>query len=111
MGLLKKKKATRIKRVSMLEDSGIATSRFSWGWKAVEADLTARNGFRYKVGAWAVAANPDKSNKGPCPEGDDGDGLCIARNFYGAAQGGRSCRTILICAYLSEEVPRSFVFF
>ena len=26
MGLVKKKKATRIKRVSMLEDSGIATS-------------------------------------------------------------------------------------
>jgi hypothetical protein len=78
---------------------------FLWGWKAVEGDLSSTNGYRYKLGDWNVASNPIKENTDACPtSGTDGDGLCIARNFYGAAQGGRSCRTILICAYLQADI-------
>ena len=76
---------------------------FLWCWKAVEADLTARNDFQYRLGEWAVAQKPNRKNTGACPK-DDGDGLCIANTFYGAAQGGRSCRTIIICAYLPADV-------
>jgi hypothetical protein len=76
---------------------------FLWGWKAVEADLSSRNGYRYKLGGWSIASKPLKSNSDPRPEAE-GDGLCIARNFYGVAQGGRPCRTILICAYLQADI-------
>lgn len=73
-----------------------------WAWKVVDADLTARNGYQYKLGKWHEASGILEHDD-PCPH-HQGDGLCIATDFYGAAQGGRTARTILLTGYYEVDV-------
>ena len=95
---MKKKKNLKLRDPRKTRFRGL-----EWGWKVVEADLTAL-GFQYVLNEWAVASKPIKTNTDPCPWGE-GDGLCLARNFYGAAQGGRTATNpILICAYDPTDV-------
>ncbi|MGH2664162.1 MAG: pentapeptide repeat-containing protein, partial [Actinomycetota bacterium] len=75
-------------------------------WKAVRPDLKTRNGYQWPgLGRWAtVPADRIKtSNKTPCPI-QDGDGLCLAKNFQGARLSGIPARTVLVCGYRQEDV-------
>ena len=75
-----------------------------WAWRVVNPDFTSSRGFRWPFpGGWAEASAPDPANTGACPE-REGDGICLARTWVGAASGGTPARTILICGYRPEDV-------
>jgi hypothetical protein len=74
------------------------------GWRVVHADWTSSHGFRWPFpGGLAVADAPIATNTGPCPKAE-GDGLCIARTWKGAASGDIPAHTVLIVAYDQADV-------
>ena len=74
------------------------------GWKVVRPDLRTRNGFRWPwPGNWAEAHDVDASNTNPCPS-RDGDGLCVAKTWAGAASGGYPAHAALLLAYHASDV-------
>lgn len=68
------------------------------GWKAVKADLTTRDQFRWYP--WTVVRSDWNLKKGnhACPR-NPGDGLCIALNMRGAASAGFPARTLVAAWY------------
>ncbi len=85
--------------------SGLDGQEVTWAFRAVRPDLRSRGEFRYPwPGRWAEAPGPIiAANTGPCPN-DVGDGLCIAKNFYGASQGGIPLSTLLLVGYTAKDV-------
>jgi len=81
------------------------------GWRAVTPDLRSKHGHRDYVGWWTVCdpAEIRRDNRGACPDAE-GDGVCIAHNYEGAASGGVPCSTVAIVAYRSADLlgPESF---
>ena len=74
------------------------------GWKAVKPDLTTRHGFKWWPGTTVQSdhnLNPD--NTGVCPT-REGDGLCIARTWAGAASAGFPTSTCVIVEYEPDQV-------
>jgi hypothetical protein len=85
--------------------TGLGKTKVTWAFRAVRPDLRSREGFRYPwPGQWATAPGPIiKDNDGPCPS-DVGDGLCVAKTFFGASQGGISLSTLLLVGYTKRDV-------
>lgn len=74
------------------------------GWKAVKPDLSTRNGVRYWPG---TVVETDGGEGGfmydECPRWN-GDGLCIARTFEGAASSRIPLGSVAVVAYRAEDV-------
>src|SRR6185312_5610473 len=74
-------------------------------WKVVRPDGRTRNDFQWKFSG--VMSVPKisivRTNKGPCPE-RDGDGICLAKTWRGAASGGIAAITGLAIAYRPRDV-------
>jgi hypothetical protein len=84
--------------------TGLDGKKVTWAFRAVRADLRSRNEFRYPwPGQWATAPGPIHKHDDPCPSAP-GDGLCIAKTFHGAAQGGIPFSTMLIVGYARRDV-------
>lgn len=69
-----------------------------YGLKAVHADFVSSRGF-----VWPFPGGTAESPKrpvpgGPCPS-EPGDGLCVALNARGAAQGGHVLSTVLLVSF------------
>lgn len=75
------------------------------GWKIVRPDLRTRNGYRWPwPGNWAECDNEHPFTVGDaCPQ-FEGDGLCIAKTWKGAASGGYPAVTALLLAYWADDV-------
>jgi uncharacterized protein YjbI with pentapeptide repeats len=89
-----------------VEWSGIeAPEDHELAWRAVHPDGRSRNGFRWPFkGVSSVPAQwVCRENTGPCPR-REGDGLCLAKTFDGAASGGITAITGLIVAYRLKDV-------
>ena len=79
-----------------------------WAWKAVDVDFTTRNGFKWPFptenGAEVEETSAiDTNNKTGCPN-QDGDGLCLAKTWCGAAARGKPTRTVLWVSYYHNDV-------
>lgn len=74
-------------------------------WRVVHPDGRSRNGFRwpFKGAAKVPAEGILRENTGPCPI-QDGDGLCLAKTWLGARQGGIPAITGLAVAYRERDV-------
>ena len=76
-------------------------------WRAVHPDLRSSRGFRWPwPGNEAVAPLPDGkefSRGNPCPE-FEGDGLCLAKTWRGAASGGIPAITCLLVEFDAADV-------
>jgi hypothetical protein len=84
--------------------TGLDGKKVTWAFRAVRDDLRSRNEFRYPwPGQWATAPGPILKHDDPCPSAP-GDGLCVAKTFYGAAQGGIPFSTMLIVGYTRRDV-------
>ena len=77
------------------------------GFRAVHGDFTSSHGYRWPYpGQTAHAPLPEGrefSRGDPCPQ-FDGDGLCVAMTWRGAASGGISAATCLIVEWDDEHV-------
>ncbi len=74
------------------------------GWRAVHPDLRSRDGFRYPFpGQWADAGGPILDHNDACPR-QQGDGLCVAKTWRGAALGGIPSSTVLLVGYHDDDV-------
>ncbi len=86
------------------ELSGLGNKKVDWWFRAVHPDLRSKNGFRYPwPGQWAEAPGPIIEHDSPCPQAE-GDGLCVAKTFYGASQGGIPFGTFLLVVGAKREV-------
>jgi hypothetical protein len=75
-----------------------------WGMRAVRADLRSSRGFRWPFpGQWADAPGPIREHRGSCPIAV-GDGICVATTVAGMASGGITARTMLLCAFSSDDI-------
>jgi hypothetical protein len=76
-----------------------------WGIRSVRPDFRSSRGFRWPFpGQVAKAAGPFyENNKGGCPNWF-GDGICLAKNWYGMASGAIPALTLLLVAYASSAV-------
>ena len=82
----------------------VKKGEWRFGFRAVHADFRSRDGFRYPwPGGWAEAPGPILQHKGSCPQAQ-GDGLCVAKNLYGAGLGGIPLGTLLIVAFTNADV-------
>ena len=76
-------------------------------WRAVHPDLRSSRGFRWPFpGNEAVAPLPDGAEftrGGPCPK-FEGDGLCLAKTWRGAASGGIPAITCLLVEFDEADV-------
>lgn len=74
------------------------------GWKAVQPDLTTRHGFRWHPRTIVRSDhNPVASNATACPA-HQGDGLCIAKTWAGAASAGFTTHVCLTVWYNPQLV-------
>ena len=75
------------------------------GWKIVRPDFTTRNGYRWPFpGKWAECPPGTKfTTIDSCPT-FEGDGLCVAKTWRGAASGGYPAVTALLLAYHQADV-------
>jgi uncharacterized protein YjbI with pentapeptide repeats len=73
------------------------------GWKVVAPDLRSYKGFQWPSSGIVTAKNVNELNAGSCPS-YEGDGLCVALTWAGAAAGGRSAFTGLVLAYCQEDM-------
>lgn len=75
------------------------------GWKVVRPDFTTRNGYRWPFpGNWAECPpGTEFTTIDPCPA-FEGDGLCVAKTWRGAASGGYPAVTALLLAYHQADV-------
>jgi len=84
--------------------TGLGKMKVSWAFRAVHPDLTSGHGYRYPwPGNWAKAPGPILTGNEPCPQAV-GDGLCVAKTFYGASQGGITLSTLLLVGYTKRDV-------
>ena len=76
-------------------------------WRAVHPDLRSSRGFRWPwPGNEAVAPLPagrEFTRGDPCP-GFEGDGLCLAKTWWGAASGGIPAITCLLVEFNPADV-------
>ena len=76
-------------------------------WRACHPDLRSSHGFRWPLpGNEAVAPLPDSdefTRGNPCPQ-FEGDGLCLAKTWAGAASGGISAITCLLVEFDEADV-------
>jgi len=82
------------------------TATLRWGWRVCRSDRTSRGGYTWpQPGQWAVADAPTEHDD-PCPR-HDGDGLCAALTWDGAASGGLPVGTVLLLAWApNDEIAR-----
>lgn len=74
-----------------------------WAWRVVRPDFRSRGDFRWPFpGNWAEASGPF-TNGAPCPS-QEGDGVCLAKTWAGAASGDIPARTVLVCGYFANDV-------
>ena len=73
-------------------------------WRTVaDADRNSSHGYRWpRSGQWAESSGPWTLGAA-CPT-QPGDGLCLAKNFSGAASGGYSIKHALLCAYDPDDI-------
>ena len=76
-----------------------------WAWKAVNVDFTTRGGFVWPFPGNGVSSadNLDPDNNSPCPT-REGDGLCLAKTWAGAAARGIATHTVLVVSYFADDV-------
>jgi len=75
-------------------------------WKAVRPDGTTRNGFSWDVGVGGHIRsddNIDPHNAGACPT-QEGDGLCLAKTWAGAASAGFPTQRCLVVKFDDSQV-------
>lgn len=76
-------------------------------WRAVHPDLRSSHGYRWPFpGGEADAPLPagaEFTRGAPCPH-FEGDGLCLAKTWLGAASGGIPAITCLLVEYDSDDV-------
>ena len=84
--------------------SGLGNKKVDWWFRAVHPDLRSKNGYRYPwPGSWAEAPGPIQKHSDPCPQAE-GDGLCVAKSFRGAAMGGIPFSTFLLVGVTKRDV-------
>ena len=84
--------------------SGLGRRKVQWWFRAVRPDLRSRDGFRYPwPGQWAEAPGPILDHNDSCPQGA-GDGLCVAKSFYGAGMGGHGVNTLLLVGVQARDI-------
>ena len=73
-------------------------------WRTVaDVDRNSSHGYRWpRSGQWAESTGPWTLGAA-CPT-QPGDGLCLAKNFSGAASGGYSIRNAILCAYDPDDI-------
>ena len=76
-----------------------------WAWKAIDVDFTTWGGFVWPFpgNEASSAENLDPNNHGPCPT-REGDGLCLAKTWAGAAARGAATHAVLVVSYLADDV-------
>ena len=82
-----------------------APEGYELAWKVVRPDGRTYNDFRWPFHG-AVVCDPERivrGNRGPCPV-RNGDGLCLAKTWDGAASGGVPAFTGLAVAYDRGDV-------
>lgn len=70
-------------------------------WRVVRPDFTSHGGYRWPFpGQWAhpTPTGREMTTGGPCPQ-FDGDGLCLAKTWRGAASAGITAVVALLCDY------------
>ena len=75
-------------------------------WRVVRPDFTSKNDYRWPYpGNWAYPNPTDRemTNGNACPQ-FDGDGLCLAKTWAGAASGGIPAIVALLCHYNPADV-------
>ena len=74
------------------------------GWRTVHPDLRSTRGYRYPhPGGWATCTGNHLTAGDPCPS-FNGDGLCVAKTWAGAASGGIPAHAALLVAYRPGDV-------
>ena len=76
------------------------------GWKAVRPDLTTTHGYRWPWPGNIAKPHPtdrEMTTTGECPR-FEGDGLCLALDFAGAASGSIPAITILVVSFDPSHV-------
>ena len=73
-------------------------------WRTVaDVDRNSSHGYRWpRSGQWAESTGPWTLGAA-CPT-QPGDGLCLAKNFSGAASGGYLIRNAILCAYDPDDI-------
>ena len=73
------------------------------GWRAVHPDLRSSRGYRWPFpGQWAESSGPYTTGD-PCPQ-HEGDGICVALSWAGAASGGIPAICGLLVGYRPDDV-------
>jgi hypothetical protein len=75
-------------------------------WRVVRPDFTSKNDYRWPYpGNWAHPNPCDRemTNGNACPQ-FDGDGLCLAKTWAGAASGGIPAAVALLCHFDPADV-------
>jgi hypothetical protein len=76
----------------------------SYGIKCVHADRTSSRGFRWTDGLVLAPEPLEPITYGdPCPQHPT-DGVCVAKDWYGARSGGHDARVTLIVGWASTDV-------
>ena len=84
--------------------SGLGKNKVAWYFRAVHPDLRSKNDFRYPwPGQWAEAPGPILKHTESCPQ-ETGDGLCVAKTFFGASMGGIRFGTFLLVGVAKRDV-------
>ena len=87
--------------VAVLRGEKVEIDGMRLAWRSVWPDFRSSHGFRWPFPGQVATADPNEREftKGdPCPQ-FEGDGLCLALTWEGAASGGIPASAVLICAY------------
>jgi hypothetical protein len=77
--------------------------KFTWGLRAVNADLTSKHGFTYPSHGWVAAEGPCTVSDDPCPT-VKGDGICAALTWAGMQSGGIRPHTLLLVGWAEADL-------
>ena len=73
-------------------------------FRTVHPDFQSSRGYVWPFpGRIAKASGPFTDHKGGCPQAE-GDGICLATTWAGAASGGIPAITVLVCSYLPGDL-------
>ena len=99
-------KVTQEQIIAVLRGKTVKQGRYTLAWRTVAPDFTSSHGFRWPFPGKTAVADPGArtfTTGNPCPQ-FEGDGLCLAKTWAGAASGGRAAATALICAYQANDL-------